>query len=238
MMFFIITKKNIFTIIAVACATLTLSAISTGAVKMYKADVPRVVVDAGHGEPDGGCVGNLGSIEQEINLSVAKKVAEILEAKKIDTKLTRENSLGLWTEKSTTIREKKVEDMKKRVEIMNKSDADLFISIHMNSYPTNSASGLRVFYDQNHPEIKELAENIQERMSDITGAKSSAVKPADRNLFLLKNTPMPVVLIECGFLSNPEEEKKLMDSEYRSKLAWAISDAIEKYYLKNKINQK
>lgn len=235
-MFFIITKKNVFTIIAIVSVILTLGAISTGAVMMYKADVPHIIIDAGHGEPDGGCVGNLGSIEQEINLSVAKKIAEILEAKKINTTLTRENSLGLWSAKSTTIREKKVEDMKKRVDIMNKSNADLFISIHMNSYPTKAASGLRIFYDKNHPEIKELAEAIQERMSDITGAKSSTVRPAERNLFLLKNTPMPVILIECGFLSNPEEEKKLMDSEYRSKLAWSISDAIEKYYLENKIN--
>ena len=236
MMFFIVKKRSI--IIAIMVLTSIVCAVTTHAVMQFKFSAPLVIIDAGHGEPDGGCVGNLGSIEQKINLSVAKKVAEVLEAKNIKTILTRSDSLGLWTEKSKTIREKKIEDMKKRVEIMKRSGADLFISIHMNSYPTKAASGLRVFYDRNHTEISALAENIQTRMSDVTGAVMSGVKPADRTLFLLKDTPMPAILIECGFLSNPSEEKKLMDSEYRSRLAWAIADAIEKHYLENKINQK
>ena len=238
-MFFIIDKKRLVLISTFILIIITLiGTITTKALKRMIALEMLVVIDAGHGEPDGGCVGSLGTIEQEINLSVAKKTAEILEAKNINTLMTRNNSLGLWTEKSTTIRQKKVEDMKKRVEIMNKSHSDLFISIHMNSYPNSSTQGLRIFYDRNHEEIKELAESIQDRMSDVTGAKTSQVKPADRTLFLLKNTPMPAILIECGFLSNPQEENRLKSSQYQAKLAWAIADAIEKYFLQLRINQK
>ncbi len=189
--------------------------------------------DAPHGLPDGGAVGINGSIEQEINISIANKLAEVLEAKGIETIMTRTGEQGLWTEKSVTIREKKVEDMKNRLKIMKQSKADLFITIHMNSHQNSSASGLRIFYSQNYPEIKPLAENIQCRMSDITGANMSVVKTADKNLFLLKNPPLPAVLVECGFLSNPAEEKKLADDDYRSRLAWAIADAVEKYYSLN-----
>jgi len=232
-MFFILERKKIIYLFIGIFICIIAGAAVGGAMRPTLPTCPLIVIDPGHGEPDGGCVGALGTIEESINLKVAKKISEILEGKNINTLLTRSNSLGLWTEKSTTIRQKKVEDMHSRLEIMNKSGGDLFISIHMNSYPGTNAKGLRVFYDGNHPQIKELAENIQARMSDITGAATSSVKSADRTLFLLKNTPMPAILIECGFLSNPSEESLLKTSEYQSKLAWAISDAIEKYYLQH-----
>lgn len=120
--------------------------------------------------------------------------------------------------------------MNERLEIMQESDADLFISIHMNYFESEAASGLRLFYDANHPQIKPLAEHIQEKISEITSAKVYAVKAADRSLFLMKNPPIASVLVECGFISNAEEEKKLNLDEYRAKIAWALADAVEKYY--------
>ena len=119
---------------------------------------------------------------------------------------------------------------------MKKSNADLFVSIHMNYFPGKSIHGLRVFYTANHEEIKPLAEQIQNKMSEITGAKTTAVKTADKTLFLMKNPPVPAILVECGFLSNIDEEKKLNDDDYQSRLAWAIADAIEKYYKENDKN--
>lgn len=197
---------------------------------IYQKDGFSVIIDAGHGLPDGGAVGITGVVEQEINLKIAEKVREVLDAKGITVIMTRETQNGLSTKKSRTIREMKIEDMKKRMSIMKKSDADLFISIHMNSFPNSSASGLRVFYSQNFEEIKPLAENIQSRMSDVTGTKGGIIKSADKSLFLMKNPPLPSILVECGFLSNPIEEEKLSSPEYQSRLAWAIADAIEKYY--------
>ena len=230
MMYFILTKKNC---IAILLAILFLSGGIIGishAGTYYDDSSLKIIVDAGHGIPDGGAVGTLGSVEQSLNLSIAKKLEEVLSAKGVKVIMTRSDDSGLWTEKSTTIREKKVEDMKNRLKIMSKSDAELFITIHMNSHTSISASGLRIFYSPNHSDIKPLAENIQSRMSAVTGAKMSIVKTADKSLYLLKKTPIPAILVECGFLSNPAEEKKLLDDDYQSRLAWAIADAIEKYY--------
>ena len=157
----------------------------------------KVVLDAGHGEPDGGAVGVSGVVEKDEN--------------------------------AETIRKMKVSDMNKRLDIMKNSHADIFVSIHMNSFGDQKVSGLHIFYDKNHPEIERLAKSIQNKMSEVTGAEMHAVKTADERLFLMKNPPMPAILVECGFLSNPDEEKKLASDEYQSKIAWAIASAIENY---------
>ena len=190
-----------------------------------------IIVDAGHDIPDGGAVGITGSIEQEINLDIALKLQEVLEAKNINVVMTRTDEYGLWDNENSTIREKKVSDMNNRLKIMKESDSQLFVSIHMNSFPNHSATGLRIFYAPNHPEIKPLAENIQVRIRDITGAKTTVVKSADKTLFLMKNPPIPAILVECGFLSNPKDEQNLKSEDYQARLAWAIADAIEKYYI-------
>lgn len=190
-----------------------------------------VVVDAGHGLPDGGAVGVNGTIEQKINLDIAHKVCEVLQGKGIKVVMTRvtENCLCTKTD-GKTLRQIKREDMNKRLDIIKKSEGDLFLSIHMNYFPDSGVDGLRLFYDKKHAETQKLAENIQEKMSGVTGAGMYAVKASDPNLFLMKNTPVPAVLVECGFLSNSEEEKKLNDDDYQSRIAWAIADAIEKHY--------
>ena len=189
-----------------------------------------VVVDAGHGLPDGGAVGIGGTVEQKINLGVSKKVEEVLSGKGIKVIMTRtdDNCLSEQTE-GKSLREMKKEDMNKRLKIIKQSNADLFVSIHMNQFPKPQVNGLRLFYDKSHPETKELAELMQERMSEVTGAKMYAVKTADQSLFLMKNPPVPALLVECGFISNPDEEKKLNDEDYQARLAWAIAEAVEIY---------
>ena len=124
----------------------------------------------------------------------------------------------------------KRDDMNKRLNIVKNSGASLFISIHMNSFVNTSAHGLHIFYSKKHEYIKPLAENIQMRISEITGAKTHTVTTADETLFLMINPPVPAILAECGFLSNAEEEEKLNDEDYRSRLAWAIAEAVDDYY--------
>ena len=190
----------------------------------------KIIVDAGHGSPDGGAVGISGTEEKDINLAIALKLQEILEAKGVNVIMTRKDDNSLYDTDAVTIREKKRSDMNNRLNIMKNSDADLFVSIHMNSFPDSTAKGLHLFYSKSHSDIKELAESIQQRMSDITGAKMHVVKTADSRLFLMKNPPLPSILIECGFISNADEERKLKNEEYQSKLAWAIADALDEYY--------
>ena len=197
--------------------------------KTFKtADEILVIVDAGHGLPDGGAVGVGKTVEQEINLKIAKKLREVLEGRGIRVIMTRETEMGL-SGGGLDIRGMKVADMKERYRIMKDSGADLFISIHMNFFTGAAINGLRIFYDAKHAEIKPLAEQIQEKMSRVTGAKTTEVKTADKTLFLMKDPPIPAILAECGFLSNREEEKKLNDEDYQSRLAWAIADAVSKY---------
>lgn len=230
-MFILLTGKKIITVsIILAAIAGGILALSSYADTFFENKSLSVIVDAGHGLPDGGAVGINGTVEQEINIAIAEKLKEVLEAKNIGVIMTRTGESGIWSEKSTTIREKKLEDMYNRLKIMKKSDADLFISIHMNSYPNHSTSGLRIFYSPGFDEIKPLAENIQSRMADVTGAKMNVVKAADSKLFLMKQTPLPAILVECGFLSNAAEEKKLNEPDYQARLAWAIADAVEKYY--------
>lgn len=195
-----------------------------------KHNVITVIVDAGHGEPDGGAVGVTGILEKDVNLEIAQRTREVLEGKGFNVIMTRTGDSGIFDEKSETIRDKKKSDMKARFEIMKGSGADLFLSIHMNSFENKSAHGLNVFYTEEFPEIKPLAEAIQVRISEITGADTHAVKSADNRLYLMKNPPIPAILAECGFISNPEEEKKLTEEDYQSRIAWAISEAIEDYF--------
>lgn len=230
MMYLILRKKTVFKILILAFFFSSVAIISSHSGRFFKESGITVIVDAGHGLPDGGAVGTDGTVEQEINLKIALKLRDVLEAKGITVIMTRETENGLSSLKNASIRQMKIDDMRKRLAIMKKSDADLFLSIHINSYKTASASGLRVFYSPKFEEIKPLAANIQERMADITGAKMSVVGAADTKLYLMKNPPLASILLECGFLSNPEEEEKLRSEDYQARLAWAIADAVEKYY--------
>lgn len=196
----------------------------------FNSSVLTVLLDAGHGDPDGGTTGAIGTVEKDINLAIVKKLQEVFEGKGIRVLLTRDGDSGLQDAGADTIRKMKVSDMHKRLDLMKKSNADLFLSIHMNSFPNQKVNGLRVFFAKNHSETEELANSIQDKIGSVTGAATYAVKAADEKLFLMKNPPLPAVLVECGFLTNPEEEKKLNDEEYQAKIAWAIASAVEEYY--------
>lgn len=189
----------------------------------------KVVLDAGHGEPDGGAVGVSGTLEKDINLAIVKKLQEILEGRGVSVILTRDGDYGLQDESADTIRKMKVSDMNNRRNIIKNSGADLFISIHMNSFGDKNVRGLHIFYDKAHPGAEEIAKRIQDNIASVTGADTHAVKTADDKLFLMKNPPVPAILAECGFLSNPEEEEKLKSGEYQAKIAWAIASALENY---------
>lgn len=228
-------KTTLMVILFAAAGLMTGSFVQMSRVNTaFNASQMTVLLDAGHGEPDGGTTGAGGTVEKDINLAIVKKLQEVFEGKGIKVILTREGDSGLQDETADTIRKMKVSDMHKRLDIMEKSNADLFLSIHMNSFPDSKVNGLRVFFAKNHSETEELANNIQDKIGSITGAATYAVKAADEKLFLMKNPPIPAVLVECGFLSNPEEEKKLNDENYQAKIAWAIASAVEEYY---KINR-
>lgn len=192
-------------------------------------DKYTVVLDAGHGSPDGGAVGPGGTLEKDINLAVVLKLQEVLESRGAAVVLTRPGDSGIYDDDADTIHDKKVSDMNNRLNIINKSKADIFISIHMNAFSDKSSNGLHVFYSRNHPEAEPIAEAVQQRISELTGAAAHTVKTASSTLFLMKNPIPPALLIECGFITNAEEEKLLASEEYQAKIAYAIADALDDY---------
>ena len=227
-MFMIIKLKGkyifLFTaLIAVGVSTVVIK----NSVPAFSDNKPyTVVLDAGHGDPDGGAVGIGGTIEKDINLKVTLKLQEILESRGVRVVLTRPDDNSICDESAKTLHEKKVSDMHNRLDIINNSNADLAISIHMNSFPNPKSGGLHVFYARNHPEAEYLASSVQDEISALTNAKTHAVKTASESLYLMKNPVPPTILVECGFISNPNEEKLLNTDEYQSKIAFAIANAV------------
>ena len=220
-------KKKSVALVCLSFAAAIAVMISLRAVPTISFNKPyTVVVDAGHGEPDGGAVGINGTIEKDINLQIALKLREVLENRGVRVIMTRTDDNSICDNSARTLHEKKVSDMHNRLEIINTSGADLFLSIHINSFSDPKSGGLHVFYSRNHPEAEETATLIQESIAELTGAKTHAVKTASDTLFLMKNPIPPAILIECGFISNPEEEKLLNDDNYQSKIAFSIANAV------------
>lgn len=187
---------------------------------------PCVVIDAGHGGEDPGKIGVGGSKEKNINLSIAKLVKQYLEANDVEVIMTREEDKALCDE---SISNWKVQDMKKRIEIIESANPVVAVSIHQNSYTEEYVQGAQVFYYENSKEGEVLAEVLQQSLTDTLKPENSREIKGNSSYYLLKKTKVPIVIAECGFLSNWEEEKKLSSEEYQQRVAWAIHLGIMKY---------
>ncbi|MBQ9914805.1 MAG: N-acetylmuramoyl-L-alanine amidase [Clostridia bacterium] len=190
----------------------------------------RVIVDAGHGEPDGGAAGKSGVLEKDLNLAVARFLQGYLEQGGAQVIMTRSDDSGIFDTDSKSIRNKKRSDLKNREKIMENSGADLFVSIHMNKFSDPKYSGPQVFYSKGHPLSESLAKLVQrELIAVLDPSMARAVKPAGKDIYLLSKASIPAVLVECGFLSNPAEEQLLLTEDYQKKTAWAIYCGILHY---------
>ena len=187
---------------------------------------PVVVIDAGHGGRDPGKVGVDGSLEKDVNLSIAWKLKEYLEASDVMVVMTREDDNGLYSDSDSS---KKAADMKERCEIINQTAPALTVSIHQNSYHQEEVRGGQVFYDKGSEKGKRLADLIQERFDYVLGGKNSRKAKANDNYYLLLHARTPIVIVECGFLSNWEEAQLLGTEEYQDRLAWTIHMGIMEY---------
>ena len=189
-----------------------------------------IVLDAGHGEPDGGAVGTTGAKEQELNLKIALLTQEFLEQSGMKVIMTRTDDEGIQ-DSGKTVRQKKRSDMSNREKLMNQSDADLFVSVHMNKFTDPKYSGPQVFYSLNGEQSEKMAKLLQEELIRVLEPEMHReVKQATGDIYLLKKAKVPAVLVECGFLSNREEEQKLLSEDYQKKTAWAIYASVVKYF--------
>lgn len=185
-----------------------------------------VVIDAGHGGTDPGKVGINGVNEKEINLQIAGYVRQYLEANDIEVVMTRETDEGLNDADASN---KKVQDMKRRIELIDRTAPAITVSIHQNSYPEEYVHGAQVFYYTGSGEGRELAEYIQEELVTRADPENKRQVKANDSYYLLKKTGIPIVIVECGFLSNSAEAEKLCTEAYQKRVAWAIHMGILRY---------
>ena len=185
-----------------------------------------VVIDAGHGGDDPGKVGINGVYEKDVNLKIAKLVKLFLEANDITVVMTRESDEGLYDADASN---KKVQDMKRRIELIDNTSPALTVSIHQNSFPEEYVHGAQVFYYTGSTQGRQLAEYIQNQLVEKTDPGNRRQVKANDSYYLLKKTGTPIVIVECGFLSNSDEAERLCTPEYQERIAWAIHMGILRY---------
>lgn len=190
----------------------------------------KILIDPGHGGIDQGASGNLKIGEAPINLDISEKLMRFLEGSGFEVEMTRYDDTGLYSGISETIRSKKNEDLKNRVNAINNSNADLVISIHLNAFTQEQYHGAHVFYQKNNLQGKTAAYILQDSLKTILDPSNERVPQAKTEIKIMDDTKNTVILIECGFLSNSAEEQKLVSDEYQEKTAWAIYAGVMKYF--------
>ncbi len=189
-----------------------------------------IVLDAGHGKPDEGAESSSGTTEAETNLKITLKVQSLLEQSGSTVILTRSDENGIYDLDKTTLREKKVSDVRNRVKIGNESQADIFVSIHLNKIPQEQYWGWQCFYKQNDEKSKLLAQSLQKNLNDAIQKDNKREPMQLTSVYIMKHVEIPISIVECGFLSNKEEEQLLLTDEYQDKLAWGIYNGIMDYF--------
>ncbi len=189
-----------------------------------------IVLDAGHGSPDEGATSSDGTSEASINLQIVLKLQKLLESSGATVILTRYDENAIYELDAETISQKKVSDIKNRVKIGNESSADIFVSIHLNKIPESKYSGWQTFYKDGNEKSTSLATCIQNNLNTTINTPNNRQPLKLDNIYIMKYVEIPIALVECGFLSNQEEESKLVTDEYQSKLAWGIYNGIMDYF--------
>ncbi len=197
--------------------------------KESKPPKKTVIIDAGHGGFDSGAVANDGTYEKDINLQISKKLKSLLSDLGYDTIVTRETDDALKNGGESSVADKQG-DLKCRLNIMQENPDSIFISIHQNKFEQESVWGLQVFYS-NFENSNLLAKNIQDRWNESAGKEKPRCEKNDtRGVFILRNAVVPSIIIECGFLSNNDELRRLKSEEYQNELCSIIADGIDKYF--------
>lgn len=171
-----------------------------------------------------------GTTEAETNLKIALKLQNLLEQSGSSVILTRSDENAIYDLDKTTLKQKKISDIRNRVKIGNESQADIFVSIHLNKIPQSQYWGWQCFYKEKDENSQKLAKQIQTNLNEAIQKENKRVEMKLDTVYIMKHVEIPITIVECGFLSNPEEEKQLLDDEYQNKLAWGIYNGITDYF--------
>lgn len=232
-------KRILFISSVIICAVFTCSIVDmtsskTQPVSSTPISGHTIILDAGHGNPDGGATNSAGDIvESELNLQIVLKLQNLLESSNCNVILTRSDENGIYETDSNSIREKKISDMKNRAKIANTSNAEAFISIHMNKLPQTQYYGWQTFYKNQDDTSKKIAQNIQDSLNLFLEKENTRKIKSISGIYLTKNIDIPLVIVECGFLSNSTESQSLKSDNYQNELAWSIYIGLIDYFNKN-----
>lgn len=219
---YILGIAMVATILASACMLSHIQSINASRTYHSLSGV-SIILDPGHGgKDDGARAGNVK--EQEINLKIAKKLETLLKNNGASVTLTRTGAYDLASANATN---RKREDMKKRMEIINADKTDLFLSIHLNAYPNTSVKGAQAFYEKDNEVSKVFADIIQKNFKKLTGTNMTS-KTGD--YYILNNANKIGSLVECGFLSNDEDRTKLITDEYQQDIAECLCNSVLEYF--------
>lgn len=189
-----------------------------------------IVLDAGHGTPDEGAQSSKGTTEAESNLAITLKVQKLLEQSGAHVVLTRSDEKSIYDLDSKTLKQKKISDIHNRVRIGNSASADIFVSIHLNKIPQQEYTGWQCFYNSKNEHSKKLAEMIQENLNQAIQKENERIAMKLDKVYIMKHVEIPISIVECGFLSNPQEEQELLQDSYQERLAWGIYNGIISYF--------
>lgn len=196
---------------------------------------PVVVIDPGHGGFDGGAVGTTGVNEKGINLEISQKLSYLLGFYGVDTRMTRNDDVSIHSGEAESIRQKKATDIRNRVKMVNETPDATLISVHLNWFSQASCRGAQVFYSKNNPDGKLLAEVTQKSLAAGLDPQNHRIaKAGEDHIYLLKNVACPAILVECGFLTNPVEEQKLVNDDYQKKIAVCVAASYIQYWANSK----
>lgn len=234
----ILSKKRIMIVASVIMVALFVFAIqtntkNTNVVQTVALPVSNkvIVLDAGHGKPDEGAQSSTGTTEAETNLKIALKVQSLLEQSGATVILTRSDDEAIYDLDSKTLKQKKISDIRNRVKIGNEAQADIFVSIHLNKIPQEQYWGWQCFYKEGNEQSIKLAKSLQENLNESIQKENKRVAMKLENVYIMKHVEIPISIVECGFLSNKEEEKLLLEDSYQDKLAWGIYNGIIDYFI-------
>lgn len=219
-------KKTIFAVSFLVVLFAVLSAITLSSVETFLKNEVDVIIDAGHGDPDGGAVASDGTKESDLNLEIANRVYRILTENGINCIMTRYGNDSIYSE-GDTIHEKKISDTRNRVKLVNKYPDALLVSVHMNTYQSEEVCGPQVFYKNSNEASKRIAESIQERLNQkYLTSKPKSAKSIPSNVYLFKHIKNNCVLIECGFLTNRTDLENLKKDAFQEDFAKSVSEVI------------
>lgn len=222
----VVAVATIFVIVAVMITSVAGGTKQVGALPTANR---VVIIDAGHGGADGGAIGSDNTVEKELNLEVALKLQRLLEQSGCTVFMTRTEDVSLSTAEDDEKRQRKVADLANRKKMIEEYDVDAFVSIHMNTFSDPQYFGTQVFYSDSNGSNR-LADSIQTEVCMVDPENTRVAKDGSKSIFILSETTIPSVVVECGFLSNEKDLARLKTEEYQTKLATAIYNGITKFY--------